>query len=62
MKLKIVLMAVVFCAVATVAHAQGGSVTSGCGDSPENPTAILALVGSAGGFLAAARNRFLRKK
>lgn len=60
MKLKIVLMAAVFCAMAAVAHAQGigGTVSSGCGSSPENPTAILALVGSAGGFLVAARNRF----
>jgi XrtJ-associated TM-motif-TM protein len=61
MKLKLALTAFVFCAVATVAHAQGGTVTSGCGSSPENPTVILALVGSAGGLLAAARNRFLRK-
>jgi XrtJ-associated TM-motif-TM protein len=61
MKLKISLMAVVFLAMAAVAHAQGGTVSSGCGASPENPTAILALVGSAGGFLAAARNRFFRK-
>jgi XrtJ-associated TM-motif-TM protein len=61
MKLKIAFLAVAFCALATVAHAQGGSVTSGCGSSPENPTAILALVGSAGGFVAAARSRFRRK-
>ena len=33
----------------------------GCDDSPENPTAILALVGSAGGFLVVARSRFRRK-
>jgi XrtJ-associated TM-motif-TM protein len=61
MKLKLALMAIGFCVLATAAHAQGGTVTSGCGSSPENPTAILALVGSAGGFLVAARNRFLRK-
>jgi XrtJ-associated TM-motif-TM protein len=61
MKLKIVLMALIFCAVAAVAHAQGGTVSTGCGASPENPTAVLALVGSAGGFLVAARNRFRRK-
>jgi len=61
MKLKIVLMAAVFCAMAAAAHAQGGTVSSGCSSSPENPTAILALVGSAGGFLVAARNRFFRK-
>ena len=34
---------------------------SGCIDSPENPTAILALAGSAGAFLVAARGRFRRK-
>jgi XrtJ-associated TM-motif-TM protein len=61
MKMKLALMAIGFCVVATVAHAQGGVVETGCGSSPENPTAILALVGSAGGFLVAARNRFLRK-
>jgi XrtJ-associated TM-motif-TM protein len=61
MKLKISLMAAIFCAMAAVAHAQGGTVSSGCAASPENPTAILALVGSAGGFLVAARNRFFRK-
>jgi XrtJ-associated TM-motif-TM protein len=33
-------------------HAQDG-----CTDSPENPTAILAVVGSAGAFLASARAR-----
>lgn len=31
---------------------------SGCVDSPENPTVVLALVGSAGALLASARNRF----
>ena len=34
---------------------------SGCVDSPENPTAILALVGSAGAVLAAVRGRFTRR-
>jgi len=37
-------------------YAQGG-----CVNSPENPTAVLALVGSAGAFLLAARGRFRRK-
>jgi XrtJ-associated TM-motif-TM protein len=32
----------------------------GCINSPENPTAILAVVGSAGALIAAARNRFRR--
>ena len=34
-------------------YAQGG-----CVNSPENPTVVLALVGSAGAFLASARRRF----
>jgi XrtJ-associated TM-motif-TM protein len=34
---------------------------SGCVDSPENPTAILALVGSAGAFAISVRGRFRRK-
>ncbi len=37
-------------------HAQ-----TGCDHSPENPTAILAVVGSAGAFLVYARDRFRRK-
>jgi XrtJ-associated TM-motif-TM protein len=38
--------------IALPLHADGG-----CLNSPENPTAILALVGSAGAFFAAARAR-----
>ena len=34
-------------------YAQGG-----CVNSPENPTVVLALVGSAGAFVASARARF----
>lgn len=39
-------------AVALPLHAQDG-----CTNSPENPTAILAVVGSAGAFFASARAR-----
>jgi XrtJ-associated TM-motif-TM protein len=55
---KILLFAafVVVVAVATPLNAQ-----SGCVNSPENPTALLAVVGSAGAFIAAARSRFRRK-
>jgi XrtJ-associated TM-motif-TM protein len=55
---KLVLFAafVVVVAVATPLNAQ-----SGCVNSPENPTALLAVVGSAGAFIAAARARFRRK-
>jgi XrtJ-associated TM-motif-TM protein len=34
---------------------------AGCVNSPENPTAVLALVGGASGLLVAARNRMRRK-
>jgi XrtJ-associated TM-motif-TM protein len=61
MKLKLTLAALALIALATSAHAQGGSVTSGCGDSPENPTALLALVGSAGAAFTAVRQRIRRK-
>jgi XrtJ-associated TM-motif-TM protein len=33
---------------------------NGCTNSPENPTAILALVGTAGGAFVALRNRVRR--
>ena len=39
-------------------HAQDG----GCVDSPENPTAILALVGMASVGINHLRNRFRRRK
>ena len=38
-------------------HAQ-----TGCTDSPENPTVVLALVGSAGAFLSAARAQFRARR
>jgi XrtJ-associated TM-motif-TM protein len=47
-------------AVVTPAFAQTGGVDT-CKNSPENPTAILALVGSAGGALVAVRSRLRRK-
>jgi XrtJ-associated TM-motif-TM protein len=48
-----------FLSAALPLHAQGGSIlTDGdCDDSPENPTVILAVVGSAGAFLASTRTR-----
>lgn len=61
MKLKYLLMSVFLCVVVVAAHAQGGSVSSGCDTSPENPTAILALVGSGSGFLMALRSKLRRK-
>jgi len=44
-------------AVALPLHAQGG-----CDHSPENPTAILALVGSAGAFFSSARTRIKARR
>jgi XrtJ-associated TM-motif-TM protein len=47
------------CLACSVAHAQDGFGSDGpCTDSPENPTAILALVGTTGAGLAALRVRF----
>jgi XrtJ-associated TM-motif-TM protein len=43
--------------VTVTANAQGG-----CVNSPENPTVVLALVGSAGAFLASARARFKARR
>jgi XrtJ-associated TM-motif-TM protein len=49
--------------VAHPLHAQGGDVDSGqCTDSPENPTAILAVVGSAGAFLVSTRTRIKARR
>jgi XrtJ-associated TM-motif-TM protein len=56
-KSLLVVGTVLFLAAALPLHAQ-----SGCGDSPEAPTAILALVGSAGAFLVSARARFNARK
>ena len=47
-------------AVASPLHAQG--TIHGCVDSPENPTAILAMVGSAGAFLVSARARLRARR
>jgi XrtJ-associated TM-motif-TM protein len=49
-------LALIFTA-AHPAHAQGG-----CVNSPENPTIVLALVGSAGAFLASARARIRSRR
>jgi XrtJ-associated TM-motif-TM protein len=57
---KVFLLVLVCAAMFATPHAlysQGG-----CLDSPENPTAILALVGSAGGFFVLARARFRARR
>lgn len=43
--------------IALPLHAQGG-----CVNSPENPTIVLALIGSAGAFLASARTRIKARR
>lgn len=48
--LRILLWCALFFNVAKPVHAQ-----IGCVDSPENPTIVLALVGSAGAFIFRAR-------
>jgi XrtJ-associated TM-motif-TM protein len=50
--LQVLFWSAAILAVALPAHAQ-----SGCTDSPENPTAVLALVGSAAGFISTLRAR-----
>ena len=50
---RLALMAFTVMAMPVVAHAQ-----TGCTDSPENPTAVLALVGCAGAFFSSVRQRF----
>ena len=45
------------CIVTLPLHAQNG-----CTNSPENPTAILAVVGSAGAFFATARTRIKARR
>lgn len=43
--------------VAVPLHAQ-----SGCTDSPENPTVVLAIVGSAGALLSGIRARYKSRR
>lgn len=55
---SLLLTAIAMMLVVTVsANAQGG-----CVNSPENPTVVLALVGSAGAFLSSARARFKARR
>ena len=50
---------VLLSSVALPLHALDGS---GCVNSPENPTAILAVVGSAGAFLVSVRARIKARR
>ena len=51
-KSALLLFGLAVCLSTVSMHAQGG-----CENSPENPTVVLALVGSAGAFVASARTR-----
>jgi XrtJ-associated TM-motif-TM protein len=53
---RVLLVFAVLC-IALPLYAQNG-----CDDSPEDPTAILALVGAAGAFLSVARSRWAARR
>jgi XrtJ-associated TM-motif-TM protein len=55
--IRLMLLAMVVLAMPVMAHAQ-----SGCTDSPENPTAVLAIVGCAGAFFTSARRRLKARR
>jgi XrtJ-associated TM-motif-TM protein len=59
-----ILPVLALCLIAVAAKAQfGGTVGSGsCDESPENPTAILALAGSTGAGLAVLRARLAARR
>lgn len=54
-KVLVVMAAVVLVCAAAPVYAQNG-----CVNSPENPTALLALIGTAGAFMASLRGRLRR--
>jgi XrtJ-associated TM-motif-TM protein len=55
--LRLFLWSTAFLAIAVPLHAQ-----SGCTDSPENPTVVLALVGSAGALFSSVRSRLSARR
>ncbi len=56
-KLQIILWSAALLLVAVPLHAQ-----TGCTDSPENPTVVLALVGSAGALFSTVRSRLKARR
>jgi XrtJ-associated TM-motif-TM protein len=54
---RIAMVGIAVMAVPMVVRAQ-----TGCTDSPENPTVVLALVGSAGALVSAARSRLRARR
>jgi XrtJ-associated TM-motif-TM protein len=62
-RLSFVIVTAIVLFSATALHAQSGGVDpTGCTDSPENPTAILALAGIAGAGFAQLRVRMKVRK
>jgi XrtJ-associated TM-motif-TM protein len=61
-KIWFLLPVAAFCLCVPAAHALGGEDGSGCTDSPENPTAVLAAVGSMGAGAAMLRMRLAARK
>jgi XrtJ-associated TM-motif-TM protein len=55
--MKVLLCSAALLLVAVPLHAQ-----SGCTDSPENPTVVLALVGSAGALFSTVRARIKARR
>jgi XrtJ-associated TM-motif-TM protein len=55
--LLLTLSCIVLLCITRSIHAQ-----SGCTDSPENPTAVLAIVGCAGAFFTSARRRLKARR
>jgi XrtJ-associated TM-motif-TM protein len=56
-KLVVFLWSAAFLCVALPLHAQ-----TGCTNSPENPTAVLAVVGSAGALFSTIRSRIKARR
>ena len=51
-----------FCAAILLSIALPLHAQSGCTDSPENPTVVLALVGSAGALFSSVRSRLKARR
>lgn len=54
---RVAIIAIAILVVPTLAHAQ-----SGCTDSPENPTALLAVVGCAGACFTSVRRHIKARR
>jgi XrtJ-associated TM-motif-TM protein len=62
-KLYFAMLTIAFLVMVHTAHADiGGDTGDGCDSSPENPTLILAAIGSSGAGLAALRVRLAGRR